>query len=223
MRRTNVLLFVALLAAGIMRAQTPAAPGTTPNQDPSQAPKKAPTPLPVPGGGATLGSEGLGQPNDHPTLTKDEALKNAKAQGDQIADFQARRIAVQLRLTSGQFNQVRAILVEREDLLRKAYSSDASEAGQHPLTPQERQLKTQELRDAAMKKIEAVLNPVQKQQFDTLLTHHSAERARRAAATRRPATHATTPADATPAPAAQQTPAASTTSAAPATPPQSKQ
>ncbi|KAA6464746.1 hypothetical protein DYQ86_01930 [Acidobacteria bacterium AB60] len=214
MRPTPYLLS-ALLACALLQAQT---------VDAQQAqPPSLSTPLPVPGGGAGLGPGGIPEPADRPAPTKEETLQKAKAQSDQIADMQARRIAQQLNLNQNQLARVRAILIGREDELRKAFSPDAPGAKDHPLTAQERQLKIQQVHDATMKRIEAVLNPQQKQQFDAMLERMRTDRAHRAgmAAARQrhvigagspasaPTTHAPDSAPAAPTSAPDTAPAAS--------------
>jgi hypothetical protein len=208
MPQTKILLLAALLASGVLSAQTPA---------PSQAPDsdQAPTPLPVPGGGAGLGPGGLARPAERPAPTKEEALKKAKADAEQIADLQARRISQQLSLTPEQFTRVRALLLEREDELSKAFSPDAPESKDHPLTPQDRRLKFEQVQQDTMKRIAALLTPTQKQQFDSMVARSQAERSRRSAiAAARHHVEPTTPA----APGSSTTPAAPTTPATPANP-----
>jgi hypothetical protein len=203
-------LLVALLATGILRAQSPAQ-----NQSQPKTPDLA-TPLPVPGGGAGLGPGGIPKPEDQHTPTIEETRRRIKEQGDQIADLQARRLASQLNLNEAQLNRVRAIFIDREDQLRKAVAPEA--AASEPLTPQQRQLKIQEIKDAALKRLQMVLNPDQRQQFETMMAHSTAERARRAAIAQRSRAPI---AGSTPAPAAtQQAPAAPAAAPAPATPQQ---
>ena len=141
-----------------------------------------------------------------------------------MADLQARRLAQQLNLDLAQTNRVRRIFIEREDQLRKTMQPEAVGTDQQPLTPQERQLKIKEIKEEALRKVQAVLTPDQKQQFETMMAHGNAERARRAGLAQRAASRA--PNGAEPAPAANpQTPApaAPATNPAPATPPQSNQ
>jgi hypothetical protein len=160
-------------------------------------------------------------PSDRPAPTKEETLQKAKDQADQIADLQARRIAQQLGLTQAQLNRIRAVLIEREDVLRKTFSPDAPGAAEHPLTAQERQAKIDEVKQSTLRKIAAVLNPTQKQQFDAMMAHSRAESARHSAlsASRRHLAPTNPPAaGAAPAPAPQETPASPAPAAAPSTP-----
>lgn len=209
MRYPKLLFVLAFLASGIAAAQSPAQPQSQP-----RTPDLA-TPLPVPGGGAGLGPGGIPKPEDQHTPTVEETRQKAKAQSDQIADLQARRLSQQLNLNPAQLNRVRTIFIEREDELRKAVAPETAANEQHPLTPQERQLKIQEIKDAALRKLELVLNPDQRQQFDAMMAHSKAENARRAAMAR----HTRVPISGT-APAAGATPTAPAASPAPAEPPQ---
>jgi hypothetical protein len=208
MRNPKLLLVFALLATGIVRAQTPAQ--STPTRTPDIA-----QPLPVPGGGAGLGPGGIPKAEDQHTPTLEEARQKAKAQSDQIADLQARRLAQQLNLDSAQLNRVRTIFIEREDELRKTVSPETAANDSHPLTPEERQLEIQQIKDGAIRKLQVVLTPEQKQQFDAMIAHSRAENARRSAMSRRmrPPISGT-------APAAGTTPAAPAAAPAPAAPPQ---
>jgi hypothetical protein len=215
MRHPKLLLLLALLSTGILRAQAPAQSNPTRTPDMAQ-------PLPVPGGGAGLGPGGIPKPEDQHTPTLEESRQKAKEEGEQMADLQARRLAQQLNLDLAQTNRVRHIFIEREDQLRKTMQPEAVGTDQQPLTPQERQLKIKEIKEEALRKVQGVLKPDQKQQFDTMMAHGNAERARRAGLAQRAASRA--PNGAGPAPAANpQTPAptAPATNPAPATPPQS--
>lgn len=232
MRKLQALLLTALLGSAGLQAQTPDSAQTS---APAQAPASRRLPvLPVPGGGDTLGPDGMGKPLDHPA-TKDEALKQSKEKSDEIAELQARRLAQQLNLNPSQLNRVSALLIQRDDELRKEFSPDAPGAMDHPLTAQQRQLKIQQSQQETLAKIGALLNPQQKQVFDAMLAHGREEKSRRAAmaASRRPglgaqgASQTTAPAappassagPATqPAPATQSAPASPATT--PSTPPQ---
>jgi hypothetical protein len=226
MRKLQTLLLTALLASAGLQAQTPDSAQTpAPANAPAQAPASRRLPvLPVPGGGDTLGPDGMGKPLDHPA-TKAEALKQSKERSDEIAELQARRLAQQLNLNPGQLTRVSALLIQRDDELRKDFSPDAPGAKDHPLTAQERQIKIQQSQEETLAKIGALLTPQQKQVFDAMLAHSREEKSRRAAmaASRRPGVGAQGSPQATPAaPAAPgaQPATAPATPTAPATAPQ---
>jgi hypothetical protein len=229
MRKLQTLLLTALLASAGLQAQTPDSAQTpAPANAPAQAPASRRLPvLPVPGGGDTLGPDGMGKPLDHPA-TKAEALKQSKERSDEIAELQARRLAQQLNLNPGQLTRVSALLIQRDDELRKDFSPDAPGAKDHPLTAQERQIKIQQSQEETLAKIGALLTPQQKQVFDAMLAHSRSEKSRRAAiaTSRRPivdaqgSTQPTTPTPASPAAPATQ-PATASPASAPANPPQS--
>ena len=221
MPKSSLLLLTALLTCSLLQAQT-ADSTKSPAQAPAQ--KGLPVPLPVPGGGAGLGPGGIPE-NPTPAPTRDETLKKAKENADQMADLQARRIATQLSLNTAQLNRIRDILIAREDELRKDFAPDAPVAKDHPLTAQERQTLINQVRQQALEKIGDVLNPQQKQQWDAMIAQQSANRSRRAVTPVRqrplitPQAPATAPASSTPAAPAVSTAPAS--APAPAAPPQS--
>src|SRR5579863_4152899 len=100
MRHPKLLLLLALLSTGILRAQAPAQSSPTRTPDMAQ-------PLPVPGGGAGLGPGGIPKPEDQHTPTLEESRQKSKEQGEQMADLQARRLSQQLSLDLAQTNRVR--------------------------------------------------------------------------------------------------------------------
>lgn len=211
MRQFKLLLPLALLATGIVSAQTPAQ--STPTRTPDLA-----KPLPVPGGGAGLGPGGIPKPEDQHTPTIEETRQKAKAEGEQMAELQARRLAQQLNLNPAQFNRVRGIFIEREDDLRKAVAPETVGDDKQLLTPQERQQKIQEIKDATLRKLQMVLTPDQRRQFDAMMAHSKAENARRAALSRRSNPHA--PPGYGSAPVTTSQPSAAPSSTAPAAQPQ---
>ena len=71
MRHPKLLLLLALLSTGILRAQAPAQSNPTRTPDMAQ-------PLPVPGGGAGLGPGGIPKPEDQHTPTLQESRQKAK-------------------------------------------------------------------------------------------------------------------------------------------------
>ena len=226
MHKAQALLLTALLAAAALQAQTPDSAQAPAAKAQAPATRQLPV-LPVPGGGASLGPDGMGKPLDHPA-TKEEALKQSKERSDEIAELQARRLAAQLTLTPTQLARVRAVLIERDDELRKAFSPDAPGAKEHPLTAGDRQLKIQQSQEETLARIGALLTPQQMQVFDAMLAHSRSEKSRRAAiaTSRRPivdaqgSTQPTTPTPASPAAPATQ-PATASPASAPANPPQS--
>ena len=223
MHKVQALLLAALFASAALTAQAPDSAQAPAANTPAPAKRKFPV-LPVPGGGDTLDPDGMGKPLDHPA-TKEEALKQSKERSDAIAELQSRRLAGQLALNPSQVARVRALLIERDDDLRKAFSPDAPGAKEHPLTAQDRQVKIQQSQQDTLTKIGALLTPRQKQVFDGILAHGREEKSRRAAilASHRAASPATAPPANSPAPATQPTtaPPARTTPSLPTTSPQS--
>ena len=174
MSRSNVLVLTALLSCGVLSAQKPA---SSPAQAPVPAsPSQIQGELPVPGGTPA----GL----DRPAPTKEEAMKRAKEQADQIADMQARRLTQQLSLTSAQYVKVRTILMGRQEDLRKAFEGTSPDAKELPKTPQERQAVIQQAQQETQRKIAAILTPDQKIRFDAMMKRGQDQRSRRAAAAR---------------------------------------
>jgi periplasmic protein CpxP/Spy len=77
---------------------------------------------------------------------------------------QVKHLSKRLKLTGDQQNQIRPILVDRQQHMQ-ALRQDQS------LSPQDRMTKAKSVRDDSNAKIEAVLNDQQKQQFEQMQQH----------------------------------------------------
>jgi pilus assembly protein FimV len=205
-------LFGALLFTGMLTAQTPE-PAQAPK--PTQAPADQALPNPGTGGGPAQ------LPNPDP-LTREQQDAKVKADAEHISDMQTQVFARQLNLTPTQIQRLKPILAERQQELRDAFSQTDSLV--------DRRVKTEQIRMETQTKIEGILNPVQKTQYQRLIAAHRGGRPispNRLAGTpmapgahiapTRPVIQPAGPAPAAPA-ATPVTPAAPATQAAPAPP-----
>lgn len=155
------VLFGALLFTGMLAAQTP---------DPSQAPAapaEAPAPRvqsPNPGTGGVKSGQ---LPSSDP-LTSEQQTAKLKADAEHISDMQAAAFARQLNLTPAQIVKLKPILAERQQKLRDAFAQT------DPLV--DRRTKMEQIRVETQTKIEGILFPVQKTQYERLIAARAGSR-----------------------------------------------
>jgi len=188
------VLFGALLFTGMLAAQATARAQASDSSQTPAAPAKAPAArvqAPNPGTGG-----GSGQlPNAAP-LSREDQIAKIKADANHMSELQAEAFARQLHLTPSQVKQLKPILVERQQKLRDAVA-------QTPDSEVDRNAKIDKIREETQTKIEGILYPPQKAQYERLIAAHRSARSPRA----------TRPAGTPMAPGAQRAPTAS-----PATP-----
>jgi Spy/CpxP family protein refolding chaperone len=206
------VLLGALLFTGMLAAQTP---------EPAQTPTAKPQVLPNPGtGGAASGQ----LPSPDP-LTQEQQSAKVKADAEHISDLQTQSFARQLNLSPAQVQKLKPILADRQQAMRDAVAAT-------PDSLVNRRTKMEQIRVDTQAKIEGILTPAQKAQFERLILAHrggvSVRTSRPARAPMAPGAHvAPTRPTIQPAPgpspaAPAVTPAAPAPPAAPTATPQSK-